>query len=380
MLNSYPLDQPLVVRDTEFQLRRVLDSPGTVTVKQGERVEPSTVVAVADRAGRPFKVNIAREFGIEPGKAAKRLTKQPGTALAQGETLAKHRRGLRVKKLKSPAAGTLAAFDERTGAATIVPGEQKLVVHALVAGTVTEVEPARGVLIRAFGSRLQGAFGIGEEASGVLRLVSSDRQQPLTPDQIDSRAARSILIAGGTANAEALSRAVDAGVKGVILGSLEEPELLTFLRLQRRTAWRVGLPHWQLLGGTRSALTIVVTEGFGQSPMTSAFYDALAASSGGQVSLSAVTRLACGLSRPEIYLYGTSGRDVPSASAVTPLQIGPGTIVRLADQDHLGAVGTVQDTPARRRLYGDLVTATVAVQMAGGTTLLVPLTNLEVLM
>lgn len=378
MFNSYPPDQPLVVRDVELLVLRHLPVAGTVTVKPGERVEPGTVVAVADQPGRPFKLNVARELGLDPGKAGKRLVKQPGTALAQGETLAKHRRGLRVKKLKSPAAGTFVAFDQRTGAATIVPGERKQLLHALVAGTVAEVEAARGVTIRAYGSRLQGAFGFGEESFGVLRVLSADRQQPLTAEQIDSRAARSIVVAGGAVNAETLRRAVDTGVKGVIAGSIEEPELLAFLNLERRSAWRVGLPHWQLLGGVRSPLTVVVTEGFGQTPMTAAFYDALVASNGGQVSLSAVTRVARGLGRPEIYLYGMSGRDASTRGAPSAA-IGPGTTVRLADQDHLGAVGTIQDAPARRRLDGDLVAEAVTVQLAGGTTLLVPISNLEVL-
>lgn len=379
MFNSYPSDQPLVVRDVELRIVRRLPVDGTVTVKTGERVEPGTVVAVADQPGRPFKLNVAREFGLDPAKASKRLAKQPGATLAQGETLAKHRVGLRVKKLKSPAAGTFVAFDQRTGAATIVPGERKQLLHALVAGTVSDVEATRGVTIRAFGSRLQGAFGFGEESFGVLRVLSADRQQPLTAEQIDSRAARSIVVAGGTVNAESLRRAVDAGVKGIIAGSIEEPELLAFLNLERRSAWRVGLPHWQLLGGVPSPLTVVVTEGFGQTPMTAAFYDALVASNGGQVSLSAVTRLANGLSRPQIFLYGMSGRDASTRADGPVVTVGPGTIVRLADQDHLGAVGTVQDTPARRRLDGDLVAEAVLVQLAGGTALVVPISNLEVL-
>lgn len=379
MFNSYPSEQPLVVRDVELHVRRTLAVPGTVTVKQGERVEPGTVVAVADQPGRPFKLNVARELGIEPVKAGKRLTKQPGTALAQGETLAKHRRGLRVRKLKSPAAGTFAAFDQRTGAATIVPAERKHLVHALVAGVVDEVLAARGVTVRTFGSRLYGAFGVGDEVFGVIRLLSADRQQPLAAEQIDSRAARSIVVAGGSVNAEALNRAVSVGVKGVVVGSIEESELLSFLNVQRRSAWRIGLPHWRLLGDVQSPLTIVVIEGFGQAAMASAFYDVLEAANGGQVSLSAETRLASGLSRPEIYLYGTSGRDLAGGGVTAPATIGPGAVVRLADQDHLGAVGTVQDVPTRRRLPGDLVVEAVTVQLAGGNSLLVPLHNLEVL-
>ena len=86
---------------------------------------------------------------------------------------------------------------------------------------VEEVELTRGVTVRAVGSRFYGAFGVGQETFGVLKMIGSDRQRPLGADQIDSRAARSVLAVGGTVNAAALTKAVQVGVRGIIAGAIE---------------------------------------------------------------------------------------------------------------------------------------------------------------
>lgn len=373
-----PTRHPVLARDTELCVERRLPVSGEVKARPGDRVEPDTVVAVADWPGRPFLVPIARELDLEPAKARKQLTKQPEATVTAGETLARRRRGLRAWTVKSPAAGTLTQFDPDSGVATIVPPSQRVELTALVAGTIDEVEPGRGVTIRAFGSRFFGAFGVGKETFGVSRVSSQERQQPLAPEAIDSRAARSVLVAGGTVSAAALRKAADVGVKGLIVGSIEESELLAFLGLSRRVAWRTGLPDWQLLGAANSPLTIVVTEGFGTTPMAAPLYETLAAGNGGQVSLTGITQLTAGLRRPEVYLYGGSGRGADSQEPPVAT-LAPGTLVRLVDHEHLGAVGTIRDAPRRRLVARDVVADAVEVELPATPRLVVPLANLEVL-
>ena len=122
----------------------------------------------------------------------------------------------------------------------------------------------------------------------MLKVVSSDRQHPLTPEAIDNRVAHAVLVAGGSVNGAALQKAAQVGVKGVIVGSIEERELLAFLKAQRRSLWRVGLPDWQVPAAT-APLTLVITEGFGRSPMAEPLYETLVADDGEQASLCGVT-------------------------------------------------------------------------------------------
>ncbi|HEX5505518.1 MAG TPA: hypothetical protein VFW96_23065 [Thermomicrobiales bacterium] len=377
MYSYYPTRQPVLVRDGELRVERRLPAAGEVKVRVGDRVEPSTVVAVADRPGRPILLNVARELEVTPQEAGRRLTKAPGSAVAPDETVARRRRGLRVRTVKSPGQALVTGFDAATGILTLTPAARHLELAAYVAGIVEDVELQYGVTIRLFGSRFYGALGVGGEAHGVLKVLTGDRQQPLTAEAIDGRAARAVIAAGGGVNAAALAKAAQVGVKGVIVGSIAERELLAFLNVERQTAWRVGLPDWQVPVAA-APLTLVVTEGFGQGPMAEPLYEALRAGDGEQVSLRGTTRLAGGLERPEVLLAGGSGRGAEDQGLPVAALV-PGATVRLIDQDHLGALATVREAPRRRRLTGDLVVPALEVELSTGGRVLVPTANVEVL-
>ncbi|HET8625883.1 MAG TPA: hypothetical protein VFL91_00585 [Thermomicrobiales bacterium] len=377
MYSYYPTRQPVLVRDSELRVERRLPAAGEVKVRVGDRVEPGTVVAVAERPGRPVLLNVARELEVAPQDAGRRLIKAPGSTVAPDEPVARRRRGLRVRTVKSPCEGTVTGFDAATGILTLTPTAQRIELNAYAAGIVEDVELQYGVTIRLFGSRFYGAIGLGGEAHGVLKVLTGDRQQPLTAEAIDSRAARAVIAAGGGVNAAALAKAAQVGVKGVIVGSIEERELLAFLKVERQAAWRVGLPDWQLPTAT-APFTIVVTEGFGQGPMAEPLYETLRAGDGEQVSLRGTTRLAGGLERPEVLLSGGSGRGAEDQGLPVAALV-PGATVRLVDQDHLGALATVREAPRRRRLTGDLVVPALEVELATGGRVLVPTANVEVL-
>lgn len=377
MHHYYPTRQPILVRDSELRVERRLRAQGEVKVRPGDRVEPSTVVAVGVAPARPVVVNVARELGIEPDKVAERLSKRAGDTVEANEAIAKRRRGLRTHTVKSPFAGTLTGFNAGAGTATIAPAAQRQDLTAYVVGVVEEVEQAWGVTVRTFGSRFHGVFGVGGEAFGVLKVVTKDRQHPLTPELIDSRAARSVLVAGGSVNAAALQRAVQVGAKGVIVGSIEERELRAFLKASGQSLWRVGLPDWRLPALlVAPPLTIVVTEGFGQGAMAGALYETLMAGNGEQVSLNGTTQVAGGLRRPEVLITRGSGRGAVDEGLPVAALV-PGTTIRLIDQDHLGIVATVREAPRRRRLGGDLVLEALKVELPNGEGLLLPLANVE---
>jgi hypothetical protein len=374
----YPTRQPILIRETDLRIVRRLPVQGEVTAKVGDRVEPSTIVATGEQQRRPILVNVARDLGLEPGDAEDRLVREPGQAVTEGEALARRRRGLRTQTVRSPVSGTFIRFDPLMGTALIRPATQHIELPAHVSGIVEEVEITRGVTVRAFGSRFYGAFGVGQETFGVLKMVGSDRQRPLGPDQIDSRSARSVLAVGGTVNAAALTKAVQVGVRGIIAGAIEEAELASFLQAQDGTLWRVGLPEWKF-PGVGAALTLVITEGFGRTPMAPQLYETLTAGDGMQVSLCGETRLAGGLSRPEVIVPSRSAGRTGEADGLPIAALEPGATVRLLDQDHLGVLATVAEEPRRQRLAGDLVLDALAVTLADGQQLRVPAANVEVL-
>lgn len=378
MFTSYPTRQPLLVRDSDLRIERRLPVQGQIQVKQGERVEPGTIVASGERAERPLLVNVAREIEVEPSASEERLIKHPGEGVEEGEIIAKRRRGLRTQTARSPIAGTFVRFDPLIGAALIRPATSRVELPAQVAGVVEEIEQGRGVTIRAFGSRFFGAVGVGDDTYGVLKLVPGDPQRPLGPEQIDNRSARAILAVGGAVSAAALARAAQAGVRGIIAGSIEEQELTGWLDEGGGALWRVGLPDWQLPNGS-APLTLVLTEGFGGMPMARPLYETLAAADGIPVAISGATQLVGGLRRPEVIVPSRIGARETEGAHLPLAVLEPGATVRLLDQEHLGTLATVTEPPRRQRLGGDLLVDALAVTLANGDALRVPTANVEVL-
>lgn len=378
MFNTYPTRQPLLVHDSDLRIERRLPMQGQLQVKTGERVEPSTIVATGERADRPIVVNIARELDVAPGSSEERLIKQPGQPLEAGEIIAKRRRGLRTHAVRSPIAGTLIRFDAQLGNALIRPATTRIELPAQVAGVIEEVEQGWGVTIRTFGSRFFGVVGVGEDTFGVLKMIPGDNQRPLGPEQIDSRSARAILAIGGAVSAAALTKAVQAGIRGIIAGSIDEPELTNWLGEGGGSRWRVGLPDWQLPTGG-APLTLVLTEGFGRAPMARPLYDTLAAADGIPVAIGGTTRLVGGLRRPEVIVPSRTGARGADSAHLPLAALEPGATVRLLDQDHLGILATVKEAPRRQRLEGDLLVDALEVAFANGEALCVPTANVEVL-
>jgi hypothetical protein len=373
-----PTRQPTLVRENDLRIVRRLPVAGEVHVKVGERVEASALVATGEQIPAITFVNVSRELGIEPGAAEARLVKEPGQQVSAGEVIARRRRGLRNLTVRSSITGTFLSFDPLLGTALIQPPATRIELPAYVGGVIEEVEQARGVTIRTFGSRFYGAFGVGKEAFGVLKVVGGDRQRPLSAEMIDNRSARAILAVGGTVNAAALNKAVQVGVRGIIAGSIEEAELVSWLGVKDSALWRVGLPSWQM-PTVEGPLTLVLTEGFGSAAMAAPLYDVLAAADGMQSAVSGLTRLSGGLRRPEVVVLsrsaGRSGDDLtlPVAS------LEPGTAVRLLDHDHLGVLAVVFAAPRRQRLEGDLLTTAVTVTLPNGERMHLPTANVEAL-
>lgn len=242
MFHYNPTRQPILVRENDLRIVRRLPVAGAVHVKVGERVEASALVATGEQIPATTFVNVSRALGVEPGAAEARLVKELGQEVSAGEVIARRRRGLRNLTVRTPIGGTFVRFDSLLGTALIRPPVARIELPAYVGGMIEEVEQARGVTIRTSGSCFFGAFGVGNEAFGVLKIVGGDRQRPLSADMIDNRSARAILAVGGTVNAAALNKAVQVGVRGIIVGSIEEAELVSWLGVKDAALWRVGLP------------------------------------------------------------------------------------------------------------------------------------------
>ncbi len=360
------------------RVERYLPYPGEVLVRTGSRVEPEDIVARALIPEAPQVMNVAQELAVPAARIKRTLRHEVGSMVRRGTELA--RTGLR--SCLAPVSGVVSAVDVATGYVTITPDPVTFDLTAALRGIVMEIIPYRGMIIESPAAHVYGAFGVGKERSGVLRMMLVDQDEVVQADRIDASSAYAILVCNGAGiTAEALRKAIDSQVRGVVLGSIEEHELRAFLKASQRNVWVTGHADWTFPNlkppMDDPGLTIVLTEGFGKKPMSIPLFNLLGSKDRQEVLIDGTTSLRRNLHRPRVIvpLNRSAGTTDPPHPPITP-----GISVRLLDAAHLGemaTVRTVSDVP--RRLPSGVRTAAVEVVQEDMVPFWVPQTAVEVL-
>jgi hypothetical protein len=373
-----PEGTPPVVAGAMARIERRLPYPGEILVRQGSRVEPEDIIARTLRPAPPQIINVARSLGIPPGDVERAMAREKGNKVSAGQVLARVP-NLFGRSCPAPVGGMITAIDGETGYVSIAPDPEEYMLQAAVRGLVMEVIPYEGVVIETPAAQVYGAFGVGEERSGVLRLLALDPADVIEADKIDAKSAYAIIICGAAIGAAALRRAVKEQVRGVIVGGIEERELREFLGWAGVEGWRVGVHSWQwpsprLVSDPK--LTLVVTEGFGVRPMNQAVFDLLSAQDRQEALIDGQTSLRRPQRRPRVVVPLSRGGG--SAEPPRP-PLRAGATVRLLDAAHLGQTATVRALPAApRRVASGARVAAVEVLTEDGP-LWLPRTCVEVL-
>lgn len=373
-----PEGTPPLIPGALARIERRLPYPGEILVPQGRRVEPEDIIARTLKPVPPQVINVARALGIPPSDVYRAMRREKNNKINAGEVLARAP-GLIGRSCTAPVSGMIIDIDGETGYVTIAPDPVEHALAATVRGLVMEIIPYEGVVIETLAAQVYGAFGIGEERSGVLRLIALEPTDIVRPEQIDARSAYAILICGAGISAAALRRAVAEQVRGVVVGGIEEHELREFLDWAGVESWRTGLHPWPQPGAQLDVdpkLTIVVTEGFGVRPMNQAIFDLLSAQDRQEALIDGQTNLRHPLRRPRVVVPLSRGAQIEPPRP----QLRPGASVRLLDDAHLGQTGTVRSvsTIPRRVASGARVFA-VEVQTDDGNSFWLPRTCVEVL-
>jgi hypothetical protein len=380
---SFPTLEPTIVEHGSFVVERLLERAGRVEVGVGDIVTPDAIVARSAKADKTITLYVASELGVPNDKIQRQLTKPVGSQFAAGEVVAHRRHGMRSSSLKAPMAGTLGAIDETAGTVQLTVSSESGELRALVHGDVDRVIPDRGALIRASGSRVFGILGFGPEAVGRIAVGLDRPDRELTADQVKDSWRGALVLTGMTVGVPAMQRLQQAGVAGIVVGSLAEADVRRMLSLGADAAQVGAAAFWSpghtrapfVTRGAQAPFAIVVTEGFGRIPMADPVFSFLRQHESAVASVLPTTAVGEGLSRPEIYLTG--GTDNAQDDGRANDELFAGRTVRVTG-GALGSIGTLAAEPYERVSH-DGARELVAVVQRGSEELLVPAANLEVL-
>jgi hypothetical protein len=226
-------------------------------------------------------VDVGKTLSVKSEDLDKYLLKAVRDTVEEDEAIAAKGGGLIPLRrvCRSPVAGRIVAIGN--GRVILESRVETCELHAHFRGTVVSVMPSLGVVIETAGALVQGVWGAGGEAQGVLKMLAEDPKEQLVAEAIDVGCHGSIIVGGFLVDEEALEQAEQMQVRGIVVGSIGA--------------------DW----GERASdlpFPVIATEGMGQVPMASVMFELLRSNAGREASISGVTRLRWGTVRPEIII------------------------------------------------------------------------------
>lgn len=320
----------------------------------------------------PVTVDVASELGCKPQELPGNMLRHVGQEVKKGQMLAKKGeiQAFFTKTSLSPISGIVSEINDRTGKVTISRPFKEVVVSAYISGTVSEVLPGSGCVVETPGTKLNGIFGIGKETHGELRVLTGGPDEVLTPEMIGPDCAGKVIVGGSFASNEALTKALELGVKAVVTGTVN------YFNLTKSLGAKLGVG---ITGQEDINMTVVLMEGFGRLAMRREVWEVFRALEGLPASVNGATQIRAGAIRPEV-IVPLPGYDGPiGEDAVIDEDLRVGMRVRAVCEPHFGMVGTIGEIVREpRAVESEARVPVIVVRVADGRSVAVPRANVEV--
>ena len=338
---------------TTIERERALPVAGNVIVKLNQNVSPTDVIANATWSREHVLIDVARILGISPNAADRLIHVKVDERVNEGSEIAASK-GIISRTVRAPREGRVVAAGGGQG--LMETGDASIQLRAGIPGTVVEIIPNRGAVIRTVGALIQGTWGNGRIDTGVLLNFTEKPDDVLIASRLDVSLRGSVILAGLLKDAETLRVAAELPVRGLILSSIS-PGLLSAAQQMR--------------------FPIVAIDGFGQTPMNSAAYKLLTSNAKRDVTINAEAFNRYTGARPEVIIPLPVSQQPPAPNDVEALEVGQ--TVRLRRAPHAGAIGTLTKLrPGLSSLPSGLRAPAADVKLESGEQILVPLVNLEI--
>ena len=363
-----------VTKGTTIQKERRLPLQGEVLVEAGTTVQAEDVVAKADLPGNVQLLNVANLLSVPAEEVIEYMLKPIGEAITKDEIIAttKGLFGLFKSQARSPIDGTIEAVSDVTGQVILREPPIPVEVKAYTDGTVTEIAPNEGVTVETYGTYIQGIFGVGGETVGNLTVAVAAPSDELAAEQILPEHRGNILVSGSLVTTDAIQKAIQQGVRGIIAGGIDDADLRELL------GYELGVA---ITGSEEIGITLVITEGFGRIAMAEQTFALLKARKGMKTSINGATQIRAGVVRPEILIpimpeVTETASEAADGAAEGILEVG--SSVRIIREPYFGKLGRVTELPVElQNLETEARVRVLRVELKDGQQTTLPRANVE---
>ena len=174
-------------------------------------------------------IDVARELDISPNVADRLMRVKAGEKVSANAEIAISK-GIFPRTIRAPHAGRVVVAGG--GQVLMETGETLVELKAGLPGTIVQIIPYRGAVIRTVGALIQGTWGNGRIATGMMLNLTEKPDDVLTASRLDVSLRGSIILAGLVREADTLRAAAELPVRGLILASIS-PGLLPIAQQMR---------------------------------------------------------------------------------------------------------------------------------------------------
>ncbi len=359
-----------VTEGMTIEKERRLPLEGEVLVEAGATVKAEDIVAKADLPGNVQLLNVANLLSVPPEEIAEYMLKPVGETVSEDEIIAttKGLFGLFKSQARSPIDGTIESISDVTGQVILREPPIPVELKAYTDGTVTETIPNEGVTVETYGTYIQGIFGVGGETVGNLVIVANSPNEELTAEQVLPEHKQNILVGGALVKTDAIQKAIQLGVHGIIAGGIDDADLRQLL------GYELGVA---ITGSEELGPTLVITEGFGSIAMAERTFALLKQREGMKTSINGATQIRAGVVRPEILIplvTETENTDIDTPAGMLEI----GSPVRVIREPHFGKLGHVTELPIElQKLETEAEVRVLQVEFEDGERTNLPRANVE---
>jgi hypothetical protein len=354
---------------------RILPLKGQVLVKKGLKVKGEDVVAETLLPGKVVPFNLANKLGVTPAQLENYIKIKPGQQITKDTILAENKGlfglGIFKNEVRSPVDGEVENISAVTGQILLREPRIPVQVKAFIDGIITDVFEDEGVVIENKSAYIQGIFGIGDETTGILKMLAVTPEDELDAGKIDESCRDKIIVAGAFISFHVIELAVKHGVRAIITGGIDDQDIKKLL------GYDIGVA---ITGHENIGLSIICTEGFGKINMAEKTFILLKAFDGHKASVHGRTQIRAGVIRPEIIIPLDFNEDeLITREASLPI-LETGTLIRIIRQPHFGRIAKVTSLPEELTMVeSETLVRILEAEFSDGTTIRIPRANVEVI-
>ena len=361
-----------VLKNTKILKERRLPLKGSVDTSVGDTVAPEDIIAKTDLPGNVQMVNVANQLNVDASDVETVMIAKEDSKVSKNDLIAQTNGifGYFKSNVNSPVDGTIESVSNITGQVVIREAPIPVEVDAYIRGVVDEVITEEGVVIKSYGSFVQGIFGIGGESRGEIKMLSENRTSEISVDMIMPEHKGMIIVGGSFISLEAYKKALECKVAGVVVGGFN------YYDLEEILGYTLGVA---ITGSEELITSLIVTEGYGKIQMGQQTFDLLKENSGRLASINGATQIRAGVIRPEIIIPTDASSQKDSDENSKKMSgMTEGSLVRVIRSPNFGKIGSVKELPSELRKMESETMVRVAIIDIDGEFVEIPRSNLEV--